>query len=108
MWRWLRRILGQPTLGTEVQKASITQYRLPKLSELYVEPDGPPDDFDRASCERLLRKIAELGAKDIGDLSNIAVSLEDFFEGNRSKHSIAANVVPAAPYDTAEVFCVPP
>ncbi|MCH5378197.1 MAG: hypothetical protein JJ992_29935, partial [Planctomycetes bacterium] len=72
-----------------------------KFADLHVQPDEPAK-FEAASCELLLAKIESLGAKHIDDLQNIAVSLEDFFEGNHCKPSIAANVDPPPPFDTIE------
>jgi hypothetical protein len=73
------------------------------LQQLYVQPDEC-EDFDAAACERLIATIAKAGVTTVDDVSvrRVAVSLEDFFEGNRCKHSIAANVTPSPPYDTAE------
>ena len=73
-----------------------------RIDQLYVEP-GENEDFDRGACERLLVAIAGRGAETVDDVLNyrIAVSLEEFFDGNRCKHSIAANVQ-LARYDTAE------
>lgn len=72
-----------------------------ELSSLRVEPDDG-EDFDPDACAQLLSRVAEAGVTHIDDLRNVTVSLEDFFSGNRTRHSIAANVEPPAPYDTAQ------
>lgn len=104
MWNWLRtRFRRNIVPNAELQRdtsAVPSQYRPRPFSELYVELDAH-EDCDAEACRKLLHKIESLGAKITDDLSSIAVTLEDFFEGNRTKHSIAANVIPPAPYDTA-------
>jgi hypothetical protein len=76
-----------------------------RLTDLHVAPDkGKGDDFDPEHCEQLLDTLVKRGAKTVGDVTQLAicVTLEEFFTGNRCKHSIAANVCPDPPYDTAE------
>lgn len=74
-----------------------------RIDQLFVEPDDT-EDFDRDACERLIAKMAELGAVTVDDVHDILVSLEDFFDGNRFRYSIAANADPEPPYDTAEAW----
>jgi len=63
-----------------------------RIDQLYVLPDDG-EDFDVAACERLLQSIASQGAVYVPDVcGNVFASLEEFFEGNRSRYSIAANV----------------
>lgn len=86
-------------LGDEPE-ASVEDVR---LADLYVIPnDG--EDFDAESCKRLLDGLANAGARTVGDVMRLGISvpLEQFFTGNRCKHSIAANVCPEPPYDTAQ------
>lgn len=110
MFDWLRILLSRRTRADSFRQSTcqaVTPSIPPEQDEplpldaLYVEPDDT-EDFDRDECKRLIAKIAEGGAKNVEELDNIAVSLEDFFVGNRCKHSIAANVEPSPPYDTAE------
>lgn len=72
-----------------------------RIDQLFVEPDSYAD-FDRDACERLLTRLEQLGATTIDEVQGLVVPLEDFFTGNRDKCSIAANVRPAPPYDTAQ------
>ena len=110
MLDWLRRMFSTDTRdhssttadgGVVPRSANDEQYSARSLDQLYVQPDQT-EDFDKEACERLIATIAKAGAKTVVDMRNIAVSLEDFFVGNNGKHSIAANVQPAPPYDTAE------
>ncbi|MCG6154861.1 hypothetical protein [Rubinisphaera margarita] len=77
------------------------------LLRLHVVPDQG-EDFDIKACERLLDVIRSKGARTINDVfrMNIAVTIEDFFDGNRCKHSIAANVEPPSPFDSAEAWAI--
>lgn len=74
-----------------------------RLADLHIAP-GDGEDFDAESCRQLLDSLVKEGAETVGDVLRlgIRVSLEQFFTGNRCKHSIAANVCPDPPYDTAE------
>ena len=109
MLNWLRQ-LASPSDRPDPRSTNAGHTAAPRLAQrdykplridhLFVEPDET-EDFDREACERLIAKIAESGATTVDDVYSIAVSLEDFFEGNRCKHSIAANVVPEPPYDAA-------
>ncbi len=74
-----------------------------RLDELRVIPDHQ-EDFDAEACQRLLRSVIERGGTTVAKARNIPVSLEDIFEGNRAKHSIAANVTPDPPFDTAAAW----
>jgi hypothetical protein len=110
MLNWLRRLFENPA---RAPSRALTSYAPPAtnkeqqshsipLTDLYVEPDET-EDFDPSACERLMETIRRAGASTVDDVCKYtcAVSLEDFFEGNRCKHSLAANVQPAAPFDTA-------
>lgn len=112
MVNWLRRLFSATAedlreVGADragAVSSSSGENRTPlRIDQLYVEPDKT-DDFDRDACQRLLAGIATRGAETVEDVLHhrIVVSLEEFFEGNRCKHSIAANVDPSPPYDTAE------
>lgn len=91
---------GCPQPVDTPSQLKLRQSTVSAISGLRVEPD-PREDFDADACRRLLSSIAEAGITDINDLQNVTVSLEDFFVGNRTKHSIAANVEPPPPHDTA-------
>jgi len=106
---WLRKLLSKSDLAdsrsansghTDLPGAAQPDYKPLRIDDLFVEPDDI-EDFDREVCERLIAKIAASGATTVDDVHNIAVSLEDFFDGNRCRHSIAANADPQPPYDTA-------
>ena len=112
MFDWLRKLLTPSDRGDSHRQAPADDAARPNsveqdehtpfaLDQLYVQPDDT-DDFDRDACQRLIATISKSGATNVDDVYNIAVSLEDFFDGNRCKHSIAANVEPAPPYDTAD------
>ncbi len=109
MLNWLRKLLSKSdradsrsaNLGhPDPPGAAQADYKPLRIDQLFVEPDDI-EDFDREACERLIAKIAESGETTVDDVHNTAVSLEDFFDGNRCRHSIAANVDPEPPYDTA-------
>jgi hypothetical protein len=90
-----------PNSDTDQPDSIDQDQRTPFLfNQLYVEPNDT-EDFEKEACQRLLDTIARAGASNVDDVNNITVSLEDFFNGNHCKHSIAANVEPAPPYDTA-------
>jgi hypothetical protein len=100
MLNWFRNLFLSSPLNDEEIKSN--KKREPFLiSELYVQPDD--DDFDAEACMRLINIIAEAGAATVDDVKNITVSVEDFFDGNRSEHSIAANVTPPD-FDTAKAW----
>jgi hypothetical protein len=108
MFDWLRKLLSKSTTPDSGGNASHPEspaqdYTPMPLSQLFVEPDDPAD-FDRESCEQLIRKMAESGAVTVDDVHNIPVGLEDFFDGNQCRYSIAANAEPAPPYDTASAW----
>lgn len=109
MWNWLGKLLGsKKPAGTAAkspgsQRDDSDEYHALEISKLYVKPDAD-EDFDPECCRKLLSKITSLGATHVDELNNIVVTLEDFFEGNRTKHSIAANVTPDPPYDTASAW----
>jgi hypothetical protein len=86
----------------EVAPRDVTPGTTPSgIADLRVEPDAG-EDFDADACRRLLSKIADAGATDIHELQGVTVALDDFFAGNRSRYSMAANVDPPSPYDTAQ------
>jgi hypothetical protein len=111
MFNWLRewfsarRSQGSRSLEAkpQVTRASAKEgsYEPIPLSQLYVEPDRA-EDFDKQACERLIATIARAGVSSVADVHGICVSLEDFFIGNRCRHSIAANAILPPPYDRAE------
>ncbi len=114
MWNWLRKLFLPPPQepcrrpyleGGGGDRASQAGYRPPALSQLYVRPDET-EDFDIKACERLLATLQRAGAVTVDDVQSLklGVHLEDFFEGNRTKHSLAANVNPPPPYDTATAW----
>lgn len=71
------------------------------LRDLTIRPDAGYENFDVDRCEHLLRVLIEQGATTVESAQGLAVSLDDFFVGNRDRGSIAANAEPAAPYNTA-------
>lgn len=122
MWEFIRRVFkvgsGNPPSGTgqqtswRIDEEAVNRIRrdfgsvhsMP-LDQLKVVP-GDREDFDAESCLRLLRAIVERRATTVNELLKkpVVVPLEYFFEGNRCKHSIAANVLPQRPFDTAEAW----
>lgn len=113
MLQWLRSFFSAPAKQLPSDERQVTsengeraqedQQDWPRLDQVYIEPDSHAD-FDPAACQRLIKKLSSLGANTVLDASGLAVSLEDFFEGNRCKHSIAGNVEPLPPYDTAAAW----
>jgi hypothetical protein len=87
--------------GVSLQATNEQEEGAMALDQLYVQPDLG-EDFDKEACEQLIAAMAAAGWKTDNDHKTVAVSLENFFVGNNCKHSIAANVEPAPPYDTAE------
>ncbi len=108
MWHWLRQLFSSGPAATRSAERGPAASPLPLdesrrpllLNQLYVQPDDG-EDFDKEACERLIATISTAGSHSVDD-ANVFVTLEDFFVGNRCKHSIAANVVTPAPYDTAQ------
>ncbi len=102
MWQQIRNwFTGVLTPDkTEREKPAIEDTH---LVDLQVVP-REREDFDAESCIQLLNTLAEQGAETVGDVLRlgIRVTLEQFFTGNRCKHSIAANVCPDPPFDTAQ------
>jgi len=113
MWSWLRKLFSlreerprcpalEPDGGSDAPQ---TDLQSPHLSGLYVRPSGG-EDFDPEACQRLLTALQRAGAVTVDDVQhlNLGVRLEDFFEGNRTRHSLAANVIPPPPYDAAAAW----
>ena len=102
MWQRIRNLFsGKPAPDADHEaEPSIEDTR---LADLHVRPEDG-EDFDAETCKQLLDTLVKQGAENIGDVLRlgIRVTLEQFFTGNRCKHSIAANVCPDPPYDTAE------
>lgn len=99
MWNLVRKWFSTPEAAVPSLPGS--EPTALSFAAVTVQPDDG-EDFESAACERLLAAIQSAGATDVLQMDRIAVSLEDFFEGNRCKHSLAANVLPPAPYDTLE------
>lgn len=111
MLNWLRKLISKTgakeypveAASADFQGEGEPGYTPLRIDQLFVQPDES-EDFDREACERLLVKLSQLGATTVDEVYNICVELEDFFDGNRCKHSIAANVAPHPPYDTAAAW----
>lgn len=110
MWSWMRKLFSQRRRAensasvsgnfTANSKTAQDEYRPLALSQLYVQPDEM-EDFDAEACRRLLAAIADAGATNVDDLGEIAVRIEDFFEGNRCRNSIATNIELSPPFHTS-------
>lgn len=89
--------------GSNSARGADTSVEHFRLADLQVAGEDR-DDFDAESCQQLLQALINQGAKTVGEVPQlgICVTLEQFFTGNLSKHSIAANVCPAPPFDTAQ------
>lgn len=117
MFNWLREVLSASKRASASRRVPVDRaearnfggqegYKPLPIDQLYVEPDDT-EDFDPHACQDLLAAIGERGAKTVDDVmySSVAVSLEQFFDGNRCKSSIAANVEPSPQYHTIESWC---
>lgn len=78
-------------------------YSSQALRDLKIEPHEH-EDFDIDACRRLLTAIADRGGETLESAYGVAVPYELFFEGNRSKGSIAVNAMGNSPYVNAAEF----
>ena len=101
MWQRIRNWISR-TPSRDADHDGESSVEDVRLADLGIVPDDA-DDFDAESCKQLLDTLIDHGAETVGDVLRlgIRVTLEQFFTGNRCKHSIAANVVPEPTYDTA-------
>ncbi len=96
MLNWFQKKLFK-TSNEQLKTESINDIFSKPLTSLTVKPDN--DESDADACSRLLQLIEETGVKTLNDANHIPISIEDFFHGNRAKHSIAANCEPPPPFD---------
>ena len=105
MWQRIRRWINSSTPDDDDAHPANGEHppiEDTRLADLHVSPDDG-EDFDAARCEQLLNTLTTSGATTVGDVLRLGVrvTLEQFFAGNRCKHSIAANVCPDPPFDTS-------